>query len=40
MFVMMHFLNLDGNNSFNTNSVSQIKLPRENILGVLLRRVE
>ena len=32
IFVMMHFLNLDGNNSFNTNSISQIKLPRENIL--------
>ena len=31
IFVMMHFLNLD-NNSFNTNSMSQIKLPRENIL--------
>lgn len=36
---MMRYLNLDGNDYFNTNNVSPIKLPKENILGVLVRRV-
>lgn len=36
---MMRYLSLDGNDYFNANSISPVKLPRENVLGVLVRRV-